>query len=376
MIMKRFILVALIAFLSIKNINADTPNNKPIVVISEIFYDSPLNEQVGKGIPYSNGEYIELYNAGSVSADITGWSVTGSSRTEKYVFPAATIIPADGYIILAYRYNSDFSLNFIREALPSKRIVYQKKIILNNDGETVSLLDNTGLVRDRIYYNGTSNITQKDRLSATNEDGLDWDSCQSLHRINVVLDADGNCITNNADWVADYMNPFVAKIGLSDITTGSFGGQNYVHTTIVVDKEDSAHGSGASWYQTRTEVKYYDGLGYPEETIQCEFAPDGRDWVTLQEYDLFKRPTRSWLPQIASTNEGIYENVIDFCAQNQAIYADQYPYTEDIFDINGRKLEHFGAGEKWRENLSSEKIAYLVMIILFDVVILKFQDAG
>ena len=106
--MKRFILVALIAFLSIKNVNADTSNNKPIVVISEIFYDSPLNEQIGKGIPYSNGEYIELYNAGSVSADITGWSITGGSSTEKYVFSATTIIPANGYIILAYQYSSSF----------------------------------------------------------------------------------------------------------------------------------------------------------------------------------------------------------------------------------------------------------------------------
>lgn len=359
MIMKRFILVALIAFLSIKNVNADTSNNKPIVVISEIFYDSPLNEQIGKGIPYSNGEYIELYNAGSVSADITGWSITGGSSTEKYVFSATTIIPANGYIILAYRYSSSFYLPF-GEVLPLKRIVYQKKIILNNDGETISLIDKTGSVQDYIHYNGTANLTQIDRLSATNEDGLDWSLCQSLHRINVVLDADGKCIPSNADWVTDYISPFEMKLNSSDITSGSFGGQNYVRTEIFVDTMKFVPSPGSGLYQARTEITYYDGLGYPEKKVQCEFAPDGRDWVTLQEYDLFKRPTKSWLPQVASTNGGVYENTVDFCAQNQAIYADQYPYTEDIFDINGRKLEHFGAGERWRANLSSEKTAYFV----------------
>ena len=55
--MKKYIVFILSLFLSLQ-LNAQV-SVKKYIVISEVMYDSPLNEQIAQGIPYSNGEYIE-----------------------------------------------------------------------------------------------------------------------------------------------------------------------------------------------------------------------------------------------------------------------------------------------------------------------------
>ena len=40
-------------------------------------------------------EFVELFNAGDVAAGLDGW------RLDKFVFPAGTILPAGGYVVVA-----------------------------------------------------------------------------------------------------------------------------------------------------------------------------------------------------------------------------------------------------------------------------------
>ena len=51
--MKKYIVFILSLFLSLQ-LNAQV-SVKKYIVISEVMYDSPLNEQIAQGIPYSNG---------------------------------------------------------------------------------------------------------------------------------------------------------------------------------------------------------------------------------------------------------------------------------------------------------------------------------
>lgn len=249
------------------------------VVISEIFYDTPYNEQIGLGEPYSNGEFIELYNTESDDVNIGGWSVTGGGKTETYIFPANTILKARGYIVLAYRYNSDFT--FYKQATPpNKQLIYQRKIILSNSGETVSLLDKQNIVRDHIYYDGNSNKTKKDRLSADNVDTELMEDCFSLHRINMAFDLEGNGIFDNAHWVTECLSPFALHNALDDKSDiGLFSGNNYVFTRTYQDKDAQ---------RSIVNIQYYDGLGYPEELVQHKVTPDHKDLTTLQDYDLIQ----------------------------------------------------------------------------------------
>ena len=105
------------------------------VVISQIMYDTPLNEQITEP-PYSNGEFVEIYNAGAYDELLSNWKIAGGGVSEVLAFPEGLLLASGQSLIIAYRhYNSE---GFILDSLfPSEStglhydIIYQRKIILN-----------------------------------------------------------------------------------------------------------------------------------------------------------------------------------------------------------------------------------------------------
>jgi len=182
------------------------------VIINKIMYDTPLNEQIATGVAYSNGEYIELYNAGIETVSLNGWVLRGGGSTEIYYFPANTTMAPKTYLIVAYQYNnSGFTLDQLYSGLTSTadhQIQYQRKIILSNSGEPVYLRDNIGLTKDSIYYEGTSSKTKPNRLSADNSDAIAGNYCVCLQRKTGIFKDDGCAIFNNLEWATDVVNPF------------------------------------------------------------------------------------------------------------------------------------------------------------------------
>jgi len=202
---------------------------KNFVIINKIMYDTPLNEQIATGVAYSNGEYVELYNAGIETVSLNGWVLRGGGSTEIYSFPSSTTLAPKSYLIVAYQYiNSGFTLDQLYSGLTATtdhQIQYQRKIVLSNSGEPVYLRDNTGLTKDSIYYDGTSSKTKPHRLSADNADGLDGNSCVSIQRKAVLFDTNCCAIPNNLDWItatvrvfqqnSAYMAPFLPGVAIS-----------------------------------------------------------------------------------------------------------------------------------------------------------------
>ncbi len=92
-------------------------------------------------------EWIEILNAGAAAVSLAGWSVTDASG--KATLLADELLGAGGYAI-----------------------VMKPKGILNNDGDTISLIDPTGAVIDEIVY-GTEEIPapKKTESAARNADG-------------------------------------------------------------------------------------------------------------------------------------------------------------------------------------------------------------
>lgn len=68
------------------------------VVLNQIMYDSPLNEQITLP-PYSNGEFVELYNMGDEPMELSGWVLCGEEKMERVVFPAGVVIAAGGFLL-------------------------------------------------------------------------------------------------------------------------------------------------------------------------------------------------------------------------------------------------------------------------------------
>jgi hypothetical protein len=69
---------------------ANTALHDRDIVINEIMYH-PISEDSGD-------EYVELCNKGAQPVDVSGWELSSGVR---YAIPAGTIIPADGYLVIA-----------------------------------------------------------------------------------------------------------------------------------------------------------------------------------------------------------------------------------------------------------------------------------
>lgn len=93
------------------------------IVINEVFPDP-----VGRD---EEGEFIELYNAGSKLVDIEGWRLEDASG-RKYIFSAGQTRLSSGDYLLIPRSES--------------------KIILNNDQDEIKLYDSGGQLKDRVAY--------------------------------------------------------------------------------------------------------------------------------------------------------------------------------------------------------------------------------
>ena len=87
-------------------------------------------------------EFVELYNSGSNTVNLGGWSFVEGVR---YTFPAEASIAPDGYVVVAE--NTNFfqrSFGFVPFG------PYADK--LANDGETIELRDASGQLVDRVDY--------------------------------------------------------------------------------------------------------------------------------------------------------------------------------------------------------------------------------
>ncbi len=171
------------------------------VHINEIMYDSPLNEVITTP-PYSNGEYVELYNAGDNPADLSGWKLLGDGVTEIYQF-GEVVMPARSFLILAYRHSRtpEFQLGEVFDNLipGAGQILYQNIITLKNTREYIRLYDSRGVLRDSIYYGNETSIPIAERLIATNADDIPGSECLSVQRRKVQFNLNGIITASHKD---------------------------------------------------------------------------------------------------------------------------------------------------------------------------------
>lgn len=104
------------------------PTYSTPVVISK-FLPNPVGDDAA-------GEFIELYNPSNQAANVSSWQLDDApGGSSPYTLPNNTTIPAGGY------------KTFLRS---------QTGITLNNDGETIRLIDPNGVVRTDAAYTGTA----------------------------------------------------------------------------------------------------------------------------------------------------------------------------------------------------------------------------
>jgi len=106
-----------------------------VIVFNEIMYHPRADDGV---------EWVELYNQMGVDIDLSGWSLQGGVD---YVFPAGTIVPSGAFVVVT----SDLQQLWGRVA-PGALVLGPFTGKLSNSGETLSLVNNSARVLNKIRY--------------------------------------------------------------------------------------------------------------------------------------------------------------------------------------------------------------------------------
>ncbi|MDR0863660.1 MAG: DUF6443 domain-containing protein [Candidatus Symbiothrix sp.] len=133
--------------------------------------------------------------------------------------------------------------------------------------------------------------------------------------------------------------------------------QNYIASRTYT-KED-----GSTYMDV---IRYFDGLGRPVETVQKGITPGHKDLITYQEYDAFGRESKSWLPVIASGNNGAFVDLTGFQVKSAAVYnntvynaaADTKPYSYPVYEPSplNRVTKQYGPGQDWQSTTSNHPV--------------------
>lgn len=354
------------------------------VIINQVMYDTPLNEQTNIS-PASNGEFIELYNAGSDTVSLLGWQITGDGTTEKYTFSDIKI-PNGEYLIVACKRGSSntFQLTDLY-TLPNSTnysVEYQNKITLKNDGETITLINAQNDTVDQMHYDGDYHLSDPHLLHAHNIDNTSGDSCVSLHRTWVEFDPTGKVIPGTGQWVTESVS-FAATILPYEMYQENYitgdqplpAGENYVLSVTPLDPTSrisfqNGQLSVSSGVRTRAELRYMDGLGRTDEVIALASSPGKNDLVAVTDFYGKTKTARQWLPVVWDT-DGQKIDIADIQSQAQTDYDDSRPYSETRYENSARRrpvkqirpgkaYENHGAEQAYSLNESSHVRIYTV----------------
>jgi hypothetical protein len=114
---------------------SNRPARQTDIVINEIMYDPPSDE--------SSSEFIELYNRGTNTVDLSGWRL---SEAVDFVFPGGTLLAPGSYLVIAA------DVAWMQSTYGAIAMLGNFEGQLGNRGELIRLLDHWGNLADEVDY--------------------------------------------------------------------------------------------------------------------------------------------------------------------------------------------------------------------------------
>lgn len=130
------------------------PSAPPVLFINELLANEPSLDG-GVGDPHF--EFIEVLNAGTSSADLSGWSLWDST-VARHVFPSGTSLAA-GQAFVVYGGPRGFPVG-----KPNTLAASTGQLGLNNDGDTARLFAPDGGIVDSVSYTTTIDNVSINRM--------------------------------------------------------------------------------------------------------------------------------------------------------------------------------------------------------------------
>lgn len=148
---------------------------------------------------------------------------------------------------------------------------------------------------------------------------------------------------------------------------------NYVKETVInVPGVTSAAASESLPIGSKNETTtYFDGLGRPIQHVQTQASPMRFDMVTPKVYDAFGRESKTLLPYVSGSNNGLFNTGAQSAQSDfydngltDRVIDDSRPFSETIFEASplNRPLRIEGAGEAW--NAAGRAIEYRYLVNL------------
>jgi Zn-dependent metalloprotease len=132
------------------------------VCINELLIDSNSAtynfDTDGNGTADTPDDFIEIYNSGATTVDISGWKLW-SNATLRYTFPASTVLGAGGFAVVIGSVQSGGTLPGVNAGSYAFSAALGTLGILSNTSGNVVLLDTTNNQYIQCTYNGVASDT-------------------------------------------------------------------------------------------------------------------------------------------------------------------------------------------------------------------------
>ncbi|NDV60152.1 DUF6443 domain-containing protein [Bacteroides sp. 519] len=152
-------------------------------------------------------------------------------------------------------------------------------------------------------------------------------------------------------------------IVLTCLTFANVKGQsNYNYVKTVTPTTATNNTSGFTVDNSITTYQYLDGLGRKQQTVQVGASAGKTDLVAYQEYDIYGRESKAWLPVAATGSNGQPLTLTTVQSLSSSLYADSKAYSLPVYEASplNRVLEQYGPGADWYTQGRKVKTEYLV----------------
>ena len=242
----------------------------PPVVINEIQYHPASDDHAE--------EYIELYNTGSITLDLSGWRFGDGIH---YTFPVSTVITPGGYLVIGHdpaTVAATYGITGVLGPFESGR--------LSNGGERLALEDDAGGLVDEVTYDDHHPWPE-----APDGDG------PSLELINPFFDNDSPCSWGSSDglgtpgrpnsvYSADNIPPCVSDVShtpviptsTQTVTVAALVSDNSPHFTVTLHYRPASASAYLTRPMTGTAAGFYTATIPPQDDGQyVQFYITARD---------------------------------------------------------------------------------------------------
>ena len=314
------------------------------VVISEVLFDTPIQENDIYDDSYNFGEFVEIYNAGEDSVSLSNWKLEVKNPEQTFALPDIKLGPKSFFVIMFSDYNrEDDSYDNLRYHFISPdtiNIIFQEEFILPNDSCNLVLKDRYNITRDSIFI--TDNLINWPPKDCGGGNNCDF---RSLQRNSITFNFDGTTSYHHSSWYMPENNsnpnapdPVTVGYSYSTISTNilpisTTQTNNYIIeiTPLIETNDITSWNLENSTNDALVSITYYDVLGREKQKTQLNYTPDNKHLTTFTEYDAFNRITKQWLPTITEKGQFTSDNFIN---NANSFYSNNNPYKEFLYSNN------------------------------------------